>query len=341
MEMTCLGKTGLFVTRSAFGALPIQRLTVEEAVKLLLRAYDAGINFYDTARNYTDSEEKLGAAFAGKRSQIIIATKTSATTEEKFWLDLNTSLKNLRTDYIDIYQFHNPDPVCDAKDSPIYACMLQAQREGKIRHIGVTCHKITNARLALNSGLYATIQYPLSALSSDEEILFAQECGKQNVGFIAMKALSGGLLDSAAYSMAYLRFMPHVVPIWGFQFDKDLDEVIQLENNPPLLDEKMKEIIAKHRKELTGDFCRGCGYCLPCTMEIRINWMARMPQLIRRAPYQQFFTKEWQLEHKKIEDCTECEDCLERCPYDLDIPRLLKASAADYIIFGKEHGYDL
>lgn len=336
MQTTILGNTGLTVTRSAFGALPIQRLSKREAAALLRRAYDAGIRFFDTARAYSDSEEKMALGLGDVRERIVIATKTAATAPEAFWADLNTSLRMLRTEYIDIYQFHNPAEVPLA-DSPLYRCMLEARTQGKIRHIGVTCHLLDNARVAMESGLYATIQYPLSALSDPAELAFARECGERGIGVIAMKALCGGLLNSAAPSMAFLRDLPHVVPIWGFQRDSELDEVLALERNPPALDDAMRERIEKDRAELAGDFCRGCGYCLPCAAEIQINMCARMPLLLRRAVYQNFLTPHWRQEMGRVEACTSCGQCVSRCPYNLDAPRLLRAAWADYQAFADDH----
>lgn len=335
MQTTALGRTGLTVARSAFGALPIQRLSKPDAARLLRRAYEAGINFFDTARTYSDSEEKIALGLGDVRERIVIATKTGSTTPEVFWAHLEQSLHHL--EYIDIYQFHNPDQV-PMEDSPLYQCMLEAQAQGKIRHIGITCHLLANARIALDSGLYDTIQYPLSALSSDEEMAFARECGERNIGVIGMKGLCGGLLTSAATSMAYLRSMPHVVPIWGFQHDSDLDEVLGLEQNPPALDEKMRARIDRDRAELAGDFCRGCGYCMPCAVDIPINMCARMPLLLRRAVYQTFLTPAWRAEMDKIRQCIDCGVCMSRCPYHLEIPRLLRAALADYDVFAVEHG---
>jgi len=337
METTVLGNTGLTVTRSAFGALPIQRRTKQDAAALLRRAYEAGIHFYDTARAYSDSEEKMALGLADVRERIVIASKTMASTPEGFWNDLAASLGALRTGYIDIYQFHNPTEVPLA-DSPMYRCMLEARVQGKIRHIGITCHQLANARAAMESGLYATIQYPLSVLSDQAEMAFARECGERGIGVIAMKALCGGLLTSAAPSMAFLRDLPHVVPIWGFQYDSELDEVLALERNPPALDVAMRARIEKERAELAGDFCRGCGYCMPCAANIQISMCARMPLLLRRAVYQSFLTPHWVQEMERIADCTGCGLCMSRCPYGLDAPRLLRAAWADYQTFARKHG---
>ncbi|MDR1689039.1 MAG: aldo/keto reductase [Clostridiales bacterium] len=338
MNYTIFGKTNLNVSRSAFGVLPLQRVGMDEAIRLLNMAYDGGINFYDTARGYSDSEEKVGNALADKRGKIVIATKTPSTEAEGFWRDLETSLKYLKTDYIDIYQFHNPKEVPLA-GSAGYECMLKAKEQGKIRFIGVTAHRLDNAEKALESGLYDTIQFPLSAISSESEINFAKKCGEKNVGFIAMKAMCGGLLPSAAPSMAFLRDMDHVVPIWGFQRESEIKEVLELEQNPPALTGELLSDIEKYRSELAGNFCRGCGYCRPCAAGIEIDWCARMPLLLRRAVWQNFMNDHWKAEMNKINECTNCGMCKPRCPYGLDTPQLLKAALKDYNEFCENAGY--
>ncbi|MDR1742023.1 MAG: aldo/keto reductase [Synergistaceae bacterium] len=335
MRYTQLVK-GLSISRSGFGALPIQRLAFPEAEALLRGAFDGGINFFDTARAYSDSEEKVGRALSPIRDQVVIATKARvADTPDMFWKYLETSLSMLKTDHIDIYQFHNPKEPPLA-DSPIYACMTKAREQGKIRFIGITNHRLYNAVNIIESGLYDTLQYPLSALSSDREIEMARQCGEHGMGFIAMKALCGGLLTSAAPSMAYLTPMPHVVPIWGFQRQEELDEVLALEKNPPLLDGEMMAKIERDREELGGGFCRGCGYCAPCAVGIEIHNCARMPFLLRRAPWRDWVTPEWQAKMEMITLCVHCGQCRTRCPYELDCPALLQYALKDYREFLKE-----
>ena len=315
----------------------MQRVSVSEAGILLRKAFDGGINYFDTARAYSDSEEKIGIALADVRDKIVLSTKTKAKTPEDFWKDLEKSLILLKTDHVDIYQFHNPAKVPMAGDE-LYECMTKARDQGKIRFIGVTNHGIDNAFAAIRSGLYDTLQFPLSALSSDKEIAMAQECGERGMGFIAMKALCGGLLTSAAPSMAFLRSMTHVVPIWGFQRVEEIDEVLTLEKNPPILDEEMKKCIERDRAELGKDFCRACGYCKPCAKGIEINTCARMPLLLRRSPWQKLVTPESQAKMALIEECIDCGLCRSRCPYELDCPSLLRAALKDYREFLTEKG---
>ncbi len=327
MEKIRLGKTGLMVTRSGFGALPIQRLTKEDAAQLLYKAYESGINFFDTANGYTDSEEKIGMGLSKVRDQIYIATKTGSKTPDQFWKHLELSLTRMKTDHVDIYQFHNP---AEVPNDEMVNCMQRAKEQGMIRHIGVTAHRLDVARAEAETGIYETIQFPLSALSSDEELDFIRMCKDKDIGVIAMKALAGGLLTSAAPSMAFLRRFDNLVPIWGMQRESELEEVIALEKNPPVLDEAMMARIQKDREELAGDFCRGCGYCKPCPVGIQIDLCARMPQLLRRSPSARFLSDEFAPEMEKIRDCLHCNTCVSRCPYQLNTPALLEAALKDY-----------
>ena len=218
MKQITLGKTGITVPQNAFGALPIQRVSKEMAVKLLRRAYEGGMRFFDTARAYSDSEEKVGAAFDGMREKVFIATKTGAKTPEEFWNHLETSLRNLRTDYVDLYQFHCADQCYRPGDGTgLYECMLEAKRQGKIRHIGITAHKLYIAEEIVESGLYETLQYPFSYLSSEREKQLVENCKKADMGFIAMKALAGGLINRAA--CAQLEPMLKAVSV-GYSFSK-------------------------------------------------------------------------------------------------------------------------
>ena len=205
MAKVTLGKTGITVEKNSFGALPIQRISTEEAVKLLRRAYSHGVTFYDTARWYTDSEEKLGEAFDGMREKVFIATKTGAADAEGFWKDLHTSLNNLRTDYVDIYQFHNPAFCPRPKDgSGLYEAMLEAKEKGMVRHIGITNHRLNVADEAIESGLYETLQFPFCYLATEKDIELVEKCKEAGMGFIAMKALSGGLITNSAAAYAFL-----------------------------------------------------------------------------------------------------------------------------------------
>lgn len=334
MQKVTLGKTGLIVSKNGFGALPIQRISKKEAVYLLQKAFYNGINYFDTARYYTDSEEKIGAAFSYTRDKIIISTKTGASTAKTFWTELEQSLTNLKTDYIDIYQFHNPS-FCPKPDdnSGLYEAMLEAKKQGKIRFIGITNHRLSVAKEAIESELYDTMQFPFSYLNTDNDLHIVELCKEKNMGFIAMKALSGGLITNSAIAYAYLAQFENVVPIWGIQREKELDEFLTYNDNPPVLTKEMNFKIESDRKELSGDFCRGCGYCMPCPAGIEINNCARMSLLVRRAPQSIYLSKEWQEKMKKIETCLHCNKCMSKCPYGLNTPQLLAKNYEDYKTF--------
>lgn len=338
MDQIRLGRTNLMVSRSGFGALPIQRISLQEAGRLLRKAYEGGINFFDTARNYTDSEVKIGAALADVRERIIIATKTAAEDRKTFFEHLETSLRNLKTDYIDIYQLHNPKTLPDPDDSEgLYHALLEAKNKGMIRFIGITNHRLDVAIAAAESGLYDTVQYPLSLLSNEKDLGLIGICAQKDVGLIAMKALSGGLINNGKAAFAFLRQYQNVLPIWGVQKESELDEFLACEQNPPALDDAMWEIINKFRSELSGDFCRGCGYCLPCPVQIPIPMAARMDLLLGRAVYQSYLTDEWREQMELIEKCIDCGHCRNHCPYELDTPNLLKKNLVAYRKFAAEH----
>ena len=336
MNKVRLGRTEITVNKNAFGALPVQRVDADYAKLLLRKAYENGFDFFDTARSYTDSEYKLGISLSDVRDNIIIATKTPAKNADEFWRDLETSLDLLKTDHIDIFQFHNPS-FCPKPDdgTGLYEAMLEAKKQGKIHFIGITNHRLHIAKEAVLSGLYDTLQFPFCYLATDEEIKLVKLCKEKDVGFIAMKALSGGLITNSKAAYAYLAEFDNVLPIWGIQRETELDEFIELNSNPSFMDEEIKAIIEKDRKELMGEFCRGCGYCMPCPMGIEINNCARMSLLLRRSPSIGHLSESGREKMKKIESCIECGLCKSKCPYGLDTPNLLKKNYEDYKTFLK------
>ena len=336
MDKVKLGRTGITVNKNGFGALPIQRTEKKEAVYILQKAFYNGIYYFDTARAYSDSEEKLGAAFKYTRERIIISTKTAASDAEGFRKDLEESLRQLRTDYIDIYQFHNPSFCPRPGDGTgLYEAALSAKEQGKIRHIGITNHRLSVAKEAIESGLYETLQFPFSYLSSDEDLALVAKCKNTGMGFIAMKGLAGGLITDSAAAYAYMAQanFSHVAPIWGIQRENELDEFLSYQDCPPSIDERIMTQIEKDRRQLSGDFCRGCGYCMPCPAGIEINNCARMSLMLRRAPQEGWLSPEWQAKMKKIEDCLHCNQCMKKCPYGLNTPELLKRNYEDYKTF--------
>ncbi|MBQ4371521.1 MAG: aldo/keto reductase [Firmicutes bacterium] len=326
------GKTGIVLdAKQGFGALPLQRISRDDAVFLLRKAYDNGFRYFDTARAYSDSEEKLGYAFKGIRENLFIATKTQAMNAEAFWKDLEMSLKMLQTDYIDVYQFHNP-PFCPKPggEDGLYDAMLEAKAQGKIRHIGITNHRLAVAQEAIDSGLYETLQFPFSILSGEPEMKLVEGCREKGMGFVAMKSLAGGLINNGYLAAAFMQEQDIVLPIWGVQRESELDEFIDCLKNGSEMTDEFRATIEKDRKELAGTFCRGCGYCMPCPVDISIRDCARMSLMLRRAPSASWLTEKWQNEMRKIENCLHCYQCASKCPYGLDTPEVLKANYDDY-----------
>ncbi|MCQ2597509.1 MAG: aldo/keto reductase [Treponema sp.] len=341
MKTVTLGLTNITTPQNAFGALPVQRCDMETSVKILQRAYEGGMTFFDTARAYSDSEEKLGNALTGNseiRKKIFIASKTMAKTAEEMKIQIETSLNNLKTDYLDIYQFHCADRVIAPEDgSGMYELMEDFKRQGLIRHIGITAHKIGVAEDAVKSGLYETLQFPFSYLSSQREIDLVNLCKEKNVGFIAMKGLAGGLINNSRAAFAFMSQYDNVLPIWGIQKMSELEEWLSFFKDAPVMDDEIKAFLAKEKADLNGDFCRGCGYCMPCPQGILINNCARMSLLLRRAPSSNWLNDNWQKAMADIEKCTNCGACKKKCPYELNTPELLKKNLEDYknVLSGK------
>ena len=337
-----LGSTGITVNFNGFGALPIQRVSVDEAVKIVRRAYDGGVRFFDTARYYSDSEIKLGIAFEGIRENVYIASKTGAENAEDFWKELNTTLNNLKTDYIDIYQFHNLPFVPKPGDGTgLYEAMLEAKNQGMIRHIGMTNHRLHLAHEIIDSGLYETLQFPFCYLANELEEELVKKCKEKNMGFIAMKGMSGGLITNSKAAYAYIYQYDNILPIWGVQKTEELDEFLSYDKNPPVLDDQLKSVIDKDREELSGEFCRACGYCVSmCPKGIEINACARMMIMLGRAPIEAWTTPHWQNKMKEAEGCIGCGKCKTKCPYNLDIPHLLKKNCKEYWEFLEERGIE-
>ena len=341
MDKIRLGKTELMVTASSFGVLPLQRVPMDEAVRILQRAYDEGINYYDTANAYTDSEEKIGNALSHVRQNIVISTKSGGKDKKTVLSHIENSLRMLKTDYIDLFQFHNPAEMPDPEDPEgAFAAALEMKQKGYIRHIGITNHRLDLAMKAVETGWFETMQFPFSYLATDGEIGLVNACKEADMGFIAMKGLAGGLLSDARACKAFMAQFDNVVPIWGIQAMWQLEQWVELEKNPPEIEGEIKEIIERDRKELVGNFCRSCGYCLPCPAKINIPTAARINMLLRRSPYKRYMTEEFYAEMHKIDDCIGCYSCASKCPYGLDTPELLKYMLKDFDEFYAEHKND-
>ena len=342
MKKIRLGKTGLMVTKPAMGCLPVQRRSVEDGAALIRAAYEGGINYFDTANAYTDSEKKIGIALHDVRESVILSTKSAATTKDGVLAHIENSLKMMQTDYIDLFQFHNVPALPDWNDPrSAYAGALEARERGWIRHIGITTHRIGVAEEAIASGMFETLQFPFSYISADRDLALADKCAAADMGFIAMKGLAGGLLTNARACHAFMKRYDNVSPIWGIQHMHELREWLAVAEEDPDLDEELSAVIRADRAQLAGEFCRGCGYCMPCPAEIEINNSARMNMFLRRSPWRQYYTPEWREKMERIENCLECRSCASKCPYGLDTPNLLKYMLKDWREFYEEHKAEL
>ncbi|MBQ2995774.1 MAG: aldo/keto reductase [Oscillibacter sp.] len=336
MEKIRLGRTELMVTKTAFGALPIQRISKEAAAKLVRRAYESGINYFDTANSYTDSEEKLSAALMDVREQVIISTKSGAADKKTAMAHIENSIRHLG--YIDLFQFHNPAKLPDINDPDgAFAAAIEMKERDYIRHIGITNHRHHVAKEAIASGNFETLQFPFCHLATEVDLEVVELCKKADMGFIAMKGLSGGLLTNAEACYAFMQQYENVVPIWGIQREEELDQWLDITKRNVTMTPELQAVIDHDRRELAGAFCRGCGYCLPCPAGIEINNSARMDMLLRRSPYQPYLSDEWYEKMHRIENCLHCDSCKSRCPYHLDTPALLQYMLKDYEEFYAQH----
>ena len=339
MKTVRLGKSELIVTKPAMGCLPVQRCDKDYAVKLLRAAYEGGIRYFDTANMYTDSEEKLGLALSDVRENIVISTKSAAPDRNGVLAHIENSLRMMKTDYIDLFQFHNVKEMPDRNDPDgAYAGALIAKERGWIGHIGVTSHRVGVIEQCIDSGDFETVQFPFSYISSERDLALAERAKKADVGYIAMKGLAGGLLGTNPRAChAFMNSYDNVVPIWGIQTMEELSQWLALAEEDPMLNEELSAQIKADRQQLSGNFCRSCGYCMPCTVGIEIRNCARMDMLLRRSPWEQYMTDEWRAKMNKINDCVECGVCKSRCPYGLDTPKLLKYMLKDYNEFYEAH----
>ncbi len=333
METIVLGKTGLCVSRVGLGGIPVQRVTREEAVPLIDAAIEAGINYIDTARGYTVSEEYLGYALRGRRDHFILATKSMARTADAMAADIEISLKNLGTDYIDLYQIHNPNLAqLEAVLAPGGAmeALCAAKACGKIGHIGLTAHSTAVFERALEIEEIETVMFPYNIVERQGADLIAR-CHERNVGFIAMKPLAGGAIEDATLAMRYIATSaPHALVIPGMYCEKEVWENVKAaEDSSPLREEEHTHI-AQIITELGENFCRRCGYCAPCTVGISIPSVFLFEGYLSRYGLEHWARNRYATLSAKASACIGCGKCEERCPYHLPIRQMLKNSAEKF-----------
>ena len=331
MEYRILGKTGLKISRMGFGGIPIQRIDAAGTKVLMHQMKAAGINYIDTARGYTVSESYLGEALEGIREDFILATKSMSRTKEAMAADIDISLGNLRTNYIDLYQVHNPTP---AQFEQVMApggaleALLEAKEAGKIGHIGVTAHSLDVFRSALEQPWVETIMFPYNIVES-QGVDLIRACTEKNIGFIDMKPLAGGAIEDATLAMRYVCANPDVtVVIPGMADPAELEQNLASVNDASPLSEEELQKIETIRKELGTQFCRRCNYCAPCTVGISIPNVFLFEGYLSRYGLGEWALGRYSAMPKKASDCIECGVCETRCPYNLPIRAMLKKAAA-------------
>jgi uncharacterized protein len=329
MKYLKLGKTGLEVSEFGFGAIPIIRLSMADAVTVLRRAYDSGVTLFDTANMYLDSEEKIGQAFDGLRNRLIIATKTIKRDRAGAEADIDLSLRRMRTDYIDLYQIHQVSLESDynaitGSDGALEA-VYRAKEAGKIRHIGVTSHSIEMAAKLVKTGLFSTVQFPFNFIESKPVEDLHPFARQEKMGIIAMKPFGGGALDNAELCFKFLRRYPDVVPLAGFDAVEQVDQIVGIYKTENQVLPEDLAAMEKYRTELGQRFCRRCEYCQPCEQGVMITPAMNYPIIARRMSGPKgagFATKAME----SVRNCTECCECVQRCPYNLPIPEMIKES---------------
>jgi predicted aldo/keto reductase-like oxidoreductase len=334
MKSVRLGKTGLNVSRVGFGGIPIQRLTEGEAVRVVRRCLDLGVTFLDTANGYTTSEERIGKAIAGRREQLIIATKTGARDRDTAREHLELSLKRLNTGYVDLWQFHGvstpeayervlgPDGAMEAAQEALQA--------GKVRHVGITSHSMDVALQAVPSGHFETIQFPFNFVANEPLAELVPLVREHDLGFIAMKPMAGGMLDQANLAIKYLLQFENVVPDPGIEQVEEIEEIVGIVNGSWELTPQEQHDLERVRSEMDARFCRRCEYCQPCPQEVPISTVMNLRSFWKRFPAERFFGGGLERAVDSARNCAECGECEERCPYHLPIRQMLVENVAFY-----------
>jgi predicted aldo/keto reductase-like oxidoreductase len=340
MKSMRLGKTRLNVSELGFGGIPIIRLDFDDAVQVVRHCFEKGITFFDTANVYGDSEKKIGAALESIRDKVVLATKTLMRDADVAADHIEYSLENLRTDCIDIYQLHNlaKDDVLEKVLAPggAYEALAKARDDGKIRFIGFSSHNIATAIKGCRTGKFDTLQFPFNFIECDPADDLFKVAREMDMGIIGMKPLGGGLLERADLCFRFLQQHPYSVPIPGIQAIEEVDEIVELYESRRPLSDADKADMEKIHAELGKQFCHRCEYCMPCEQGVLVPGVLNFKSVSKRLMPAAAITMA-SAAMETVEKCEECGECIERCPYDLPIPDLLKENLAIYTDFMKRH----
>lgn len=334
MKTIRLGKTDLVVPEIGFGGIPIQTPPEEDAIALVRESLDLGVTFIDTSRMYTCSEERIGKAIKGKRDKVVLATKSASRTGEKVQEDLEQSLKNLQTDYVDLYQFHNVSTPDDlqavlAPGGPLEV-VRRAREAGQVRHIGITSHRLTVARDAVMTGAFETVMIGLNFVNTEAADGILPLAREHDVGVIVMKPMGGGMLEKPELSFKYLQQFPGILTLIGIARPGEMAQVIKIVEEGGSLTAADLGEIERIREELGSGFCRMCNYCQPCPQKIMISAIMYTEVALKRFDPERIFKGQWDTFMEKIDDCIDCGECEKRCPYELPIRERIRAAGRRY-----------
>jgi len=334
MEKIRLGKTEMMVSRIGFGGIPIQTPPEEEAIALVRDSLERGVNYIDTSRVYTTSEERIGKAIAGRRQDVLLATKSVGRTEDAILADLDQSLKNLQTDYVDLFQFHNVSTAQDLKTvlapgGPLDA-VRRARDQGKIRHIGITSHRLTVAQEAVTSDAFETAMIALNFVNTEAAEGLLPLARERDMGIIVMKPMAGGMLDNPALSFKYLNAFEDLLILVGIAKMGEMEQNIGLLEFRGELTADEKREMQRIREELGNGFCRMCNYCQPCPQKILISAVMYTEVALKRFDPKRIFEGEWDTFMDKVPECIDCGECEKRCPYELPIRERIRAAYERY-----------
>lgn len=340
MKNVRLGRTDLMVSEVGFGGIPIINVGMEDAIALLRHCFELGITFFDTANMYGDSEKKMGAALETVRDQVVLATKTLKRDAEGAARHVEQSLESLKTRAIDIYQLHQVAnwETLDQVLAPggAYEALDKARSDGKVRFIGLSSHNTRTAVEACRTGRFDTVQIPFNFIEQDASKELFGVAEEMDMAVIGMKPLAGGVLERADLCFRFLQQYPKMVPIPGMRAIEEAEEIVQLYRMRQALTDQQRKEIEEIRSELGTKFCRRCEYCMPCQQEIHIPTALGVQAFVKRLPPAVTIAMV-DANMKKAETCIECGECVEKCPYELPIPDLIKENLALYRAYVKEH----
>jgi predicted aldo/keto reductase-like oxidoreductase len=330
------------VSRVGMGGIPITRPPLDEAIETINKGLDLGVNFIDTAIGYATSEARIGQAIEGRRDEVILTTKTGAKTRDQALANLDISLGNLRTDYLDIWQLHGVNTMESYNrimgPGGAYEAALEALGDGRVKHVGFSSHTLEVALQMVPGGAFEVVQFPFNFISREASDTLLPLAKKHDVGFIGMKPFAGGMIKDADLAIKYVLQYDNVVPDPGIEKMSDITEIVGIVNGSWALSQGERDEIEEIYKSTGNRFCRQCEYCGPCPNGVIIHGLMYLQHLYELWPPERFFTWRYVLDAVKSgENCTDCGLCEPKCPYDLPIREMIKEKLSFFKKKEREH----